>query len=358
MTKINSKLFSADAKVCAVIVTYGERAELVKKTVNSAKNEGVNHVIIIDNNSAEKSFKELQKLKKNNPSFITLKKLSKNRGSAGGFKAGLEVASKRQDADYFLCLDDDNFLTKNSLQNLLKYHYSLSIQQEKNKIILFCLRTAYQKDFLLKTEKELKLKNLERDTLIKNSYCYFSLFKVFTIINGRFIKRKNNNKKYYQVACGAYGGMFFHKSMFQYIGYPDENFFTYFDDIYYTYNLHQKGINLYLIPSATINDLETTLPNADVKSYFSLKKIFQNIYSMNETKLFYGYRNRIILEKKIKDSDFEYTLNKIIFKFLIQIVKIAYFMYYGNKDKIRQIESAIQAGEKFQIKKTLLKVTP
>ncbi|MFA6073331.1 MAG: glycosyltransferase [Candidatus Woesearchaeota archaeon] len=347
MDKLKKTKF-INSKICAVTVTYGNRAEFVKKIVASAQNEGVDHIIIINNNSDKESKLKLEKLAKTQPKFITLKNLMKNKGSAGGFKKGMELAKKIKETEFILCLDDDNMLQQNSIKNLINSWKILANQDQQNKTVFFCLR-YYDVGFLQKTENELKLNNLEKDILIKNSYCYFSLEKLITLIKNKFKKRKNNNKKYYDMVCGAYGGMFFHKNLLLEIKYPDEKMFTYFDDITYTNNIYKKGIKLYLIPESKITDLETTLQNASVKSYFSINKILQNIHTMNDKKLFYGYRNRIILEKKIIDNKFKYIFNKFIFKTIIlPLVKIIYFLKYKETQKINDIKQAIIAGEKYR----------
>ena len=41
--------------VCSIIVTYGERGRLLEKVINRVIEEGVDKVIIVDNNSGAKS---------------------------------------------------------------------------------------------------------------------------------------------------------------------------------------------------------------------------------------------------------------------------------------------------------------
>jgi GT2 family glycosyltransferase len=136
-------------------------------------------------------------------------------------------------------------------------------------------------------------------------------------------------------------------------GLPDENYFVYFDDIEFTYRLHNKGVRIFLIPNSKIDDIDRTLTNSEVKTYFSLFKILQNIHSMNTTKLHYGYRNRVILEKKalIKNKT-KYLINKLIFLSLIYpALYLIYFIKYREVTNVKLIKKAIKEGLAYKLKR-------
>jgi cellulose synthase/poly-beta-1,6-N-acetylglucosamine synthase-like glycosyltransferase len=48
-------------KVCAVIVTYGDRFHLLNQVMDTCYKEGVNNIIVVDNNSSKNSKIELKK---------------------------------------------------------------------------------------------------------------------------------------------------------------------------------------------------------------------------------------------------------------------------------------------------------
>lgn len=325
--------------VCAVIVTYANRADFVVKVVNSTKKAGIKKFVIVDNNSSKESKHKLRSLIRNNKS-IKLISFDKNLGSSGGFKKGLIEAEKMQDVDFIFCLDDDNLVENDIISKLMDFW------QSTNNEVLFCLR-YYNLDFLKKTNKELDIKRLEKDMLNLNSYCYFSIDKLISMIKNKFVKKVANNKKFYKVPCGAYGGLFMHKSILKKVGYPDSNFWVYFDDIEFTYRMFKAGIPMFLLSDCRIKDLETSVTNADVKSYFNIKPIFENIKNMSNSKRFFGYRNRVYLEKKyLITNKIKYFLNKVIYKIFIRpLAGILYWVIYKNNLALKKIDKAVKAGE-------------
>jgi GT2 family glycosyltransferase len=330
--------------IYAVTVTYSDRYNFLEKTVNGAFKAGASKVIIVDNASTIDSKKNMDLLSKKDKR-IKIIRFSKNKGSAGGFKKGLEYARKQEDCNFIWLLDDDNVPKKNALTVLKNYWMKSNIQNKKEKLALNSLR-YYDYGFLLKTKKELELKNVEKDILMLNSFCYFSIDKMFSLIKRMFHRtRKKNNKTSYEMVNGAYGGLFMHKEVLK-NGLPDENLFVYFDDIEFTYRLHNNGVRIFLIPDSKIDDVDRTLTNSEVKTYFSLFKILENIHTMNTIKLHYGYRNRVILEKQalIKNKT-KYKINKLIFLLIIYpCLYLIYFLRYGKVTNVRLIKKAIKEG--------------
>jgi len=332
-------------KIYALIVTYNNRYELLHKAVQRALEEGACKVVLVDNGSVKESYDKIKKLVKSEKR-IKLIRFNDNKGSAGGFKKGLMFAKTKKDCEFIWLLDDDNVPEKGALKTLVNFWNEQEITNKKTNLALNSLR-YYDYDFLTKTEKELQLKNVEKDILILNSFSYFSIDNLFSSIAKKFIRRKNNNKKFYELTNGAYGGLFIHKKVLD-KGLPNEEFFVYFDDIEFTYRLHKSGVRIFLIPDSKITDIDKTLENSDVKTYFSVFKILANIKYMNKVKLSYGYRNRIILEKKyLTNNLFKYKLNKFLFLFVIYpMIFTLYFIRYGEVKNMILMKKAIKDGLK------------
>jgi GT2 family glycosyltransferase len=343
-------MISNKQKVCVVTVTYGNRAHLLKQVVERVFACGVSFVVVVDNNSDASSREKVLLLQKKYHEHLHVISLKKNLGSAGGFKTGLKYASNIKNIDFIWTLDDDNVPEKNALSVLLDFWKKQNASKKQNTFGLFSLR-YYDTDFLYKSDKELSLPRLEKDILILNSFCYFSFDKLLSMLKGGFRRGKKNNREYYDMVCGAYGGFFCHKSLLKVVGYPNEKLFTYFDDIEFTHRMYKRHkIHLYMIPKSKIIDVDTTLVNTNVKTYFRIFSILENIRFMNERKLYYGYRNRIILEKNfLIQNKFKYFIHRTTFLYLIYpLVRLLYFIRYGDVKAIKLLRQAIRDGEAFK----------
>lgn len=102
-----------------VIVTYNSEKHIEKCIDSIAKND-VNpikhHIIIVDNNSNDNTVKEVKKLQKKYDT-ISLIENKKNTGFAKAVNQGIR---KSIDRDYILLLNPDTILEKNSLLNLVE----------------------------------------------------------------------------------------------------------------------------------------------------------------------------------------------------------------------------------------------
>ena len=336
--------------IYAVIVTYANRYHLVKKVIEGALKEGVEKVIVVDNNSHPKSKKQISNLDSLFPKKVEVISLNENTGSAGGYKTGLMSAVSKERCNYIWLLDDDNVPEKGALSELLKYK-ELYYKKNKNENLVLMSMRHYDVSFNYKTKKELLLKNLEDDIMIINSFCYFSLIKLFYMMKSFSQKKqKRNNLPIFQTVAGGYGGLFLPKKVVEKVGFPREELFTYFDDIEYTYRMYQKyKINLFLVVNSKIKDIDMTLQNQNIKTYFPLFKILSNIYHMNKNKLYYGYRNRVILEKEylVKNKPL-YLFNKYCFLLIIfPLVFVVYSLIYRNTDNIKLLGKAVKDGLKW-----------
>ena len=327
--------------VYAVVVTYADRYHLLKQVVKGALDAGCSKVIIVDNNSKCKT--KNKKLKSKKVDYVLLKE---NTGSAGGYKAGLQYAMKDKKCNSVWLLDDDNVPDKNALHLLLYWRWSHKLVNNNNDVAAFSLR-HYDEAFKYKTKGELELKYLEKDIMMLNSFCYFSYQKLFNMVCGLFKKRKPNYFAYYGTVAGGYGGLLLSRETIEKVGYPNEDMFTYFDDIEYTYRMYKSGTSLILIPDSKINDIDMTLTNENVKTYFSVYKILENIQTMNDKKLWYGYRNRVILEKNfLVTNKFMYGLNRFTFYMIIHpLAKLAFKLLFNDTYKINHLKSAVHVGE-------------
>ncbi len=306
-------------KICSVIVTYGDRFHLLKQVIDASFKVGINKVIVIDNGSVDNSKKQLKEYEKNEDR-LNVVYLDANYGSAGGYKKGLEVAYNDPECEYIWLLDDDNKPQKDSLKILKEFWNSLDEKNKKENVSLL----SYRKDRI--AYKEAIMTN-NSDLVLgkKNSFLGFHFLDLPKKII-KVIKRKiglqtfieNSKVKSGKVAVAPYGGMFFHKSLINNIGYPREEFFVYADDYEWSYRITKDGGKIYFILGSEIEDIETSLGFRGKKH----TSLFYSLLNKSEGfRLYYSTRNRIVFENSFCDNCLIYNINKYIFNLILRIYK-------------------------------------
>src|SRR5262249_38660568 len=129
---------------CVVTVTYGNRSSFLQKVVNGAFENGVDTVVIVDNGSAAESRKQIHLLEQLAEGRIIVVTLPENRGSAAGFKVGLEHVVTCSDCEYIWLLDDDNQPAEGALLELLKQHEQISRSTGSDALALVSLRENWE----------------------------------------------------------------------------------------------------------------------------------------------------------------------------------------------------------------------
>ena len=139
--------------VFCVIVTYSDRFHLLQQVIRSCINEGVDKIIVVDNNSEINSKKKLKQLELELGGYLRVLYLNKNLGSAGGYKRGLEEAYQDCDCEYIWLLDDDNKPDAGSLNVLKEYWEKCTIKNKKHNVCLLSYRSnreLYKEAVILK----------------------------------------------------------------------------------------------------------------------------------------------------------------------------------------------------------------
>jgi len=268
--------------IYAITVTYGDRFSLLKQVVDSAFQEGVEKIIIVDNNSSPENRIKIRQYENKYNSKIKVIYLSENTGSSGGFHAGLQEISASK-CEFVLLLDDDNILSKNSIKRLINY-YKFFSQKEKNLVLSFNREYGYIDDLLMG----------ENNVLKKNFYRGFNLW---SLLVKRLKLKKVNQRKKARYACidvAPYSGLFFKREVLESIGFPDKNFYLYADDFEYTYRISRK-FKIILIEKIKVIDLEYSWNN------FAKSGLFYHpfINDGSNFKTYYLFRNADYLETAV-----------------------------------------------------------
>lgn len=302
-------------KTYAVIVTYGNRFHLLKKVIEGCLEENVDKIIVVDNNTFPESRENIKKLEKEIPNLEVIY-LDENKGSAGGYKIGLQKAYNDEECEFIWLLDDDNKPEKGSLKILKDFWKKLNVKEKEKNVALLSNRPS--RSFY----KETAIKNDERIILGRiNSFIGFHVLDLPYIVV-RFLKRvllRENIDKYISdknwgiVPVAPYGGLFFHKKLIDVIGYPMEEFFLYQDDFEYTYRITKKGGKIYLILNSIVEDLEKNWAKEGIT-------IFHKYNRGPKMRVYYTVRNRVYFDLKYRVTNKSiYILHMILFKTLLFI---------------------------------------
>ncbi|WP_059173410.1 glycosyltransferase [Bacillus sp. FJAT-27445] len=320
--------------VCVVTVTYGERWGLLDKILKKLQNNNmVKKVVVVDNGSKTdiKKACELKGYKK-----VLVLELGENKGSAYGFKKGIEEAIMVKECELVWLLDDDNMPHENTLEVLINNY--LTLKKNHNIFALASLRED-RKDYKSAAEKGNTANIFPR----KNSFYGFHITDIFKKTLRKIIKLKSKQPvkcptPIIDVPYAPYGGLFFEKRLINKIGLPNEDFYLYGDDYEFTYRINKFGGNLYLVSNSTIEDID--------KSWYLEKRgnfLLSLLFNPSDNKIYYNFRNRIFFEKKdLVNNGIIYNLNK----FTLLIILCFICLLTLNKKRYLLIKRAISDGEK------------
>lgn len=134
--------------ICAIIVTFN-RKELLYRCINAIFHQSfkVSSLYIIDNASTDKTYEYLREkglfvgdiideeikntmyVEKN--IVLNYYRMKNNKGGAGGFSKGLQIAHQKKIHDAFWLMDDDGYPSNDCLKNLenylASYHYVMPV---------------------------------------------------------------------------------------------------------------------------------------------------------------------------------------------------------------------------------------
>lgn len=323
--------------VVAVTVTYGSRKKLLQKVLDNLVTLGLNRIIVVDNGANWNVKSELQDKYDN---FIETVELKKNSGSAHGFFTGIRQALA-SNADYIWLLDDDLLPSAGSLEKIINEHKNISATNSPDKFAVLASRPDYVN--LIKARG-----NICKLYPKNNTFLEFSAWDIPNKIYNRtgFFKSKGKAQKIESIFLmrrSPYGGLFFHRSVIDKIGYPNIDFGLYVDDYEYTERLSNCGGGVYLLVDATLNELEKSWNSSiNKKSPTS----FENWLTGPDFRVYYTIRNMVYLEThRISFAKSIYCINKYIY--LTVLIGFAFGMW--KLSRLSLIFNAIAKGEKGEL---------
>ena len=218
-----------------IIVTYGDRKQFLEQILFFFNTYTSLQLVIINNNS-EYSVNEIN-LVLNNPNVFIINS-AVNKGSAWGYKTGIQYACNQQNCEMIWLLDDDNLPETNTLEILQSQYEHLQSHSNFKHFALMPFRT--DRSYLSNVIQGEPIKwNFPQ----KNAFLGFHIFKLhFKLVKKLNLLKRKSHSSNFVIPCAPYGGFFFHKDLIKLIGLPDERFFVYADDFEFTYRITEEKI--------------------------------------------------------------------------------------------------------------------
>ena len=311
-----------------IIVTYGDRKQFLEQILFFFNTYTSLQLVIINNNS-EYSVNEIN-LVLNNPNVFIINS-AVNKGSAWGYKTGIQYACNQQNCEMIWLLDDDNLPETNTLEILQSQYEHLQSHSNFKHFALMPFRT--DRSYLSNVIQGEPIKwNFPQ----KNAFLGFHIFKLhFKLVKKLNLLKRKSHSSNFVIPCAPYGGFFFHKDLIKLIGLPDERFFVYADDFEFTYRITEAGGAIFLIENARISDLEQTWQTKQSNTFSS------NILSVDNNKVYFSIRN-FVQKLHLVSNNFIFTFNRIIYSNYLSL--LAFFT--GKQFNYRRFLEATNDGLK------------
>jgi len=286
------------SKVCLVTVTYGQRLSYVLAALESAIKEGVHHAVIIDNGSLEPIEVAVRKRFGN---WVSIKRLNSNRGSAPGFKCGIQLASE-MDCDLILLLDDDNALSPGALGVLLDARSKLAAAHGDSNCMVLAFRHGHQ-----------PYESIGQN----NGFLGFHVKELPTKISKRLLAWQPKPSPKTFLPYAPYSGLLFHSEVIHKHGLPDERFVLYADDLEFTHRVVAEGGSILLVKDSILVENEISWHIRDQTRSF----VEHLVFSESDTAIFYSIRNRCYFESRKRNHNHVIRrINKCVFESLLWVV--------------------------------------
>lgn len=290
--------------VYIVLINYKNSKDTIE-CVKSLKKINYNNykIVVVDNNSNDGSVKSLkEKLKE-----CYIIESSINLGFAGGCNIGIKY-SIENGADYILLINNDTLVTVDFLDKLLlgfKCRDNVGIVSGK---ILYYPQTdivwydgGYCNWFkFIGEHRNMKSKNIDSDNSIVNT----------TFITGCLMLIK--------------------KEIFMNVGYLDERYFMYLEDLDYCVRVREKGYKLVYNPKVIIYH-KVSISSGGEDSAFSIKWL-------NKNRLFF------MKKYKYKVSKINYT-KSIIFFYFSRLIRIFQYLLKFDIKRAKAVLIGIIEGQ-------------
>lgn len=226
----------------SIIILNYNSSDYLKKCLKSINDSDFGQysyeIIVVDNNSTDDSIKQAQLINSPNTKYLLL---NTNKGFAHGNNQGLTVTNPK--SKYVLFLNPDTVVKKYTLKKMIDF-----FNQNKSVDAATC-----KIDLVL--TKKMQPECHRGFPTPWRSFCYFShlskLFPKSKLFSGYFLGHLNLDTTHQIEACvGAF--LMVKRTVGNAVGWWNEKYFFYGEDLDFCYQLKQKGFKLYFYPHTKI----------------------------------------------------------------------------------------------------------
>lgn len=316
--------------VCAVTVTYGERAALLRVVLIALLRQNVGKIVIVNNGAEWDVTGMAERLAPDRSEIVNLQT---NHGSAAGFAIGIERACSIG-AEFIWLLDDDNRPEPGALVTLLDAYTELQETVRKDRLAVLAFRPEHQADVNAGIV-------ISRINPRSSSFWGFHVFD----IPYKFWRRTHWGRPHannilptaVRLDTAPYSGLLFHRSVIEAHGLPRVDFILYADDTEFTYRITHSGGIIRLVPDARITDLESSW-NAKHRFGNSLQSWLSGGSDM---RAFYGARNGTYFNRHCRPINKPmFTINRLAYCFGLWL----YAKTLRRTNRYRLLSRAIDDG--------------
>lgn len=238
---------------------------MLKKNLDSLRNQGELSFFIINNGSRDNTEEVVQAFKKSTQFPVFYHNTTKNLGGAGGFEIGCKLALEQGVRYTHLWLTDDDVTFDTDCLNQLLPHMN-------------------SKDILQPMRYSAEGKNLESSATQINLQSPFILnHKRNSVMGSEF----ENAEKPFKLHNIPFEGPLIPRAVFEAIGVPDGRYFIFSDDLDFSLKARAKGFSIKCVPQAKMVRLKpakVSLIPKDWKGYFVYRNIFRIQKTFGENK--------------------------------------------------------------------------
>ena len=274
---------NADKKIAVIIINWKKYDFTLKCIYSVLKSSYKNFkIILIDNESQNVFSDEINKSDK-----IHVIKNKNNEGFARANNQGIKYSIKNG-YDYILLLNNDTLIKNDLIESLIKHSNNLNQKIIQPLILNYDGKTIWNAGGII-------------------NY-FFGTFQ--THKKGESFKNFKSNKDFTDWFTGCC--VLIKSDVFKDIGYFDESFFAYYEDIDFSIRLKNKGYSIALMTDSYVQHFESA----------SSKSIKQSEGNLSPYVHYLNIRNHIILLKKHSKSF------NVIGVIIYQLLKILFYWTY------------------------------
>lgn len=281
------------SKVSVVVVTYN-RLSLLKECIDHLINQDIQleGIFVVNNNSSDGTKEYLDEI--SDSTVVHPIHLKENIGGAGGFLYGISYAYSNSKSDYFLIMDDDTMVEKNTISKLEEAATRLN-----NKFGFLCSNVRWYKD---NTPSFLNIPVVSKDWTNRSQEGLIKL------------------------TSASFVSFFTTREVIKKVGLPISEMFIWADDVEYSTRISSMFESYFVSDSTVIhkcktNDYGDSIVNCDVNRI----KYYECMF-----------RNRIYIYKKY------YNKSILILHFLNYLLNVFKIIFKSKKFKLKRSNAVLK----------------